>query len=198
MHKSINNMLNMSTNYGRSMCKQATWNKGKIIPRKDPNVWRMDKGGNVIRFSHHGKHKSKYGWDIDHIISKADGGADIIENLQPLRYDVNRSCGKKTSKTGMNMKKLHDARKEKQLERNPNTFLNNQELTITENSVMFVKQSPLTVSSLAKIIKIKKHTITVHWLHANYLEEIINDSDLFAELPIVRNRNHNIKSKNII
>lgn len=181
----------MSTNYGRSLCKQATWNKARIIPRKDPAVWRMDKGGNIIRYSHHGKHQSKFGWDIDHIISKADGGSDIIENLQPLRYDVNRSCGKKTNKPGMNMKKLHDARKEKQLERNPNTFLKTHATInsmIIENAVMFVKQSPLTNSKLAKIVKIKKHTITVHWLHTNYLEDLVNDIDLFEELPITRNR----------
>lgn len=180
---------NNDSNYGRPMCKDFTWNKGKIISGKNPKIWRMDKGKNIIKYNDHGNYMSPFGWDIDHIISKADGGSDIIENLQPLKYNVNRSCGNKTDKPGMNNVILHEARKKKQLERVSESFTPpKRSFRIMEDTIMYVKQSPITKFELAKIIKINKKSVLVNWLYSNYTQEIIYDIDLFENIPTKRTR----------
>ena len=67
----------IKTNYGQSGCKYATWVKGKHIKNKNPNIWRIDAGNNLIKYSEYNNNKSKYCWDIDHIIAKASGGTDL-------------------------------------------------------------------------------------------------------------------------
>lgn len=37
--------------------------------------------------------KSRYGWEIDHIIPVSKGGTDDIDNLQPLHWENNASKG---------------------------------------------------------------------------------------------------------
>jgi 5-methylcytosine-specific restriction endonuclease McrA len=34
--------------------------------------------------------ETEYGWEIDHIRPVSDGGADDLENLQPLQWENNR------------------------------------------------------------------------------------------------------------
>ncbi len=65
------------------------WAKGKVIPNYDSNIWRKDVEGNVIKKSNHGK-TIDYGWEIDHIIPLAKGGADTLANKQPLQWQANR------------------------------------------------------------------------------------------------------------
>jgi len=70
----------------------AVWNKGRIIDGYDPNQWRRDICGNVLRYEDHGK-TTKYGWEIDHIVPASKGGTNYLSNLQPLYWSTNRSKG---------------------------------------------------------------------------------------------------------
>ena len=47
------------------------WAKGRIIPDFDPNEWRWDHAGRVMRFNDYGNRQSKFGWEKGHIIADA-------------------------------------------------------------------------------------------------------------------------------
>lgn len=64
-----------------------------MIPGYDPNVWRRDAFGHPIRFSDYGDRSSLYGWEQDHILPKALGGSDALDNLRPLHCKNNASLG---------------------------------------------------------------------------------------------------------
>ena len=180
----------IKTNYGQSGCKYATWVKGKHIKNKNPNIWRIDAGNNLIKYSEYNNTKSKYCWDIDHIIAKSSGGTNYIINLQPLQSKINRGAGNSDNKPGLDKQILHDARKAKYLQYNP--IINNNKrniIKLIENTIMYVKQSPLTEPQLAKILSIHKNEVTVLWLYSNYKQNIVLDKDLFSEVPTTRTRN---------
>lgn len=71
--------------------KYMVWAKGQIVIGYDPNEWRRDTYGNLIRFSDHGNRNSSYGWEIDHIVPVVLGGADDLSNLRPLHWKANVS-----------------------------------------------------------------------------------------------------------
>ena len=68
---------------------QAVWEKGYEILGLDPKVWQKDSMGNKIKRDEHGK-TTKHGWEIDHIEPTSKGGADTLENKQPLQWEENR------------------------------------------------------------------------------------------------------------
>ena len=70
--------------------KTRTWNALKSIPGKDPDVWRKDRYGNVVRYASYGTKKGKYAWELDHIKPKSKGGTDKPANLQALHRDENQ------------------------------------------------------------------------------------------------------------
>lgn len=72
---------------------QAVWNKGRMIPGYDPNLWRHDADGRVIRRDAYGKTDSPHGWQIDHIAATAIGGMDVYGNLRRLHCKGNASRG---------------------------------------------------------------------------------------------------------
>jgi hypothetical protein len=192
--------MNSKTNYGQSGCKDATWIKGKVIKNKSPNSWRTDAGNNLIKYSDYNNNKSKYCWDIDHIIPKSSGGTDYINNLQPLQSKMNRGCGNSENKPGLDKQILHDARKCKYNARNErNTIINqnknrNKIIKLIENTIMYVKQSPLTEPQLATILYIHKNEVTVLWLYSNYKQNIVLDKDLFLEVSTTRTRRTHSKN----
>lgn len=65
------------------------WNKALTVISLDPNLWRLDSHFKPIKFTEYGNRDSKYGWEIDHIISKNHGGANSDSNLQPLNWRSN-------------------------------------------------------------------------------------------------------------
>jgi hypothetical protein len=74
--------------------KRAVWEKGRRIPGRDPNVWREDGYGFVIKYEDHGDRNSLYGWEIDHHpVPLALGGFDTLENLRPLHCTANATLG---------------------------------------------------------------------------------------------------------
>lgn len=65
------------------------WKKAKTVPGRDPNVFRQDPYGNLIRKDQYGK-ESKQGWEIDHIKPVSLGGSDHLSNLQAMQTAKNR------------------------------------------------------------------------------------------------------------
>ena len=73
----------------------AVWSKASIDYNYNPNEYRRDYCGALIRFSDYGNTSSSFGWEIDHIWPKSLGGGDEISNLQALHWLNNRSKGDK-------------------------------------------------------------------------------------------------------
>lgn len=67
----------------------AVWAKGKIVSNNEQNVWRKDECDAWIKRSEHGNRNSTYGWEIDHIKPKDQGGSDNLSNLRPLQWENN-------------------------------------------------------------------------------------------------------------
>ncbi len=72
---------------------KIVWLKGTIIPRENPDIFREDICGSIIKYSDHGNTNSIYGWEIDHIKPVSKGGDDSLSNLQPLKWINNRRKG---------------------------------------------------------------------------------------------------------
>lgn len=69
------------------------WNKGAEINGFSRVDWRRDICGAVMKFEEYGNRNSKYGWEIDHIKPKFEGGTDELMNLQPLHWENNNHKG---------------------------------------------------------------------------------------------------------
>jgi hypothetical protein len=68
----------------------AVWEKAK----KEFGFYFYKKDGcSAIIAKHEYGQRSKYGWEIDHIIPVSMGGTDDLENLQALHWENNSSKG---------------------------------------------------------------------------------------------------------
>lgn len=66
------------------------WEKGEPVRGKNPDDWRKDSAGKIIRRSSYGT-RGDYGWEIDHKVPRSQGGSNDIRNLQPLHWEKNRA-----------------------------------------------------------------------------------------------------------
>ena len=76
---------------GRAFSKEiieAVWLKGRTMGIYA--TLRVDAWGWTIVEQDHGNIRSRYGWEIDHIVPVAQGGTDELDNLQPLQWENNR------------------------------------------------------------------------------------------------------------
>ena len=69
--------------------KEQSWEKAKTIRGRNPDTWRRDKFGNILRQGSYGT-QGEYGWEIDHIKPKSKGGSDQPKNLRALYWEKNR------------------------------------------------------------------------------------------------------------
>ncbi|MDP6454880.1 MAG: HNH endonuclease signature motif containing protein [SAR202 cluster bacterium] len=69
--------------------KTQVWQKARRVRGRNPNIWRRDSGGNIIRKQSYGTH-GEFGWEIDHKKPISKGGTNGSRNLQPLHWRENR------------------------------------------------------------------------------------------------------------
>ena len=67
----------------------GAWDRAATVRGQDPNVWRRDEMGNIIRYGSYGT-TGEYGWEIDHRNPVANGGTDHGRNLRVLHWQSNR------------------------------------------------------------------------------------------------------------
>lgn len=66
----------------------AVWEKARAMGTSA--ILRVDAWGWTIVRQDYGNARSRYGWEIDHVIPVAQGGTDDLTNLQPLQWENNR------------------------------------------------------------------------------------------------------------
>ena len=76
----------------QKVLRDAVWAKAEAISRdNEEKGFRKDDCGAWIRYQDYGDRSSEtnYGWEIDHIKPRSDGGSDDITNLRPLHWANN-------------------------------------------------------------------------------------------------------------
>lgn len=68
------------------------WDKATIVPNYDSNIWRQDFAGAWIRRDAYGQ-RTKYGWEVDHLVPVSKGGSDDLSNLAALHWQNNVTKG---------------------------------------------------------------------------------------------------------
>lgn len=70
---------------------QAVWEKAEIVQDYDSAKYHKDQCGAWMRRNEYGSRNSIYGWEIDHIKPKSQGGSNNLSNLRPLQWKNNAS-----------------------------------------------------------------------------------------------------------
>ena len=69
--------------------KDYAWENAATITGKNPNVWRKDIMGNIIRYDSYGT-RGEFGWHVDHKRPVSKGGSEHLRNIQALHHEANR------------------------------------------------------------------------------------------------------------
>ena len=77
--------------------KDVAWDNASKVRSKNPDTWRRDTYGNLIRKGSYGTNGG-FGWEVDHINPKSKGGSDSSKNIQALNTKKNRSLSNKYPK----------------------------------------------------------------------------------------------------
>lgn len=79
--------------------KRAVWEKAGIVPGRDPNHYRLDDHGSLIRYADYGTRLSDHGWLFDRYprAQRQDSG-DEIANLRPLHWRNDPALGRLISR----------------------------------------------------------------------------------------------------
>lgn len=72
---------------------EAVWQKAKIVPNNNPDVFRQDYAGAWIKHDQYGRRDTTYGWEIDHCRPESLQGTDDYSNLYPLHWRNNVQKG---------------------------------------------------------------------------------------------------------
>ena len=64
--------------------QDQVWQKAKSVPGMDPEFFRLDEEGAVIRKSDFNNESSIYGWCYFHLKPVWEGGNDDLWNIKPL------------------------------------------------------------------------------------------------------------------
>lgn len=72
--------------------KLAAWTACRPVEGLSPADYRADDYGHIIRWTDYGS-QSENGWEIDHALPSALGGADHVTNCRALHWRRNRSLG---------------------------------------------------------------------------------------------------------
>jgi hypothetical protein len=70
---------------------QKVWEKADVVPGFNPRIWRKDCCGALIHKIQYGNRKSAFGWELDHVVLKSQGGSNRLSNLRPLQWK-NNAC----------------------------------------------------------------------------------------------------------
>lgn len=174
------------TNYGCKNCAKAVWEKATIIPGENPDVFRKDVMGKIIRFDDLNSKTSNTAWNIDHVVPKTRGGSNDITNLQPMnRIDNIRFSNKlDRNKPGFNLRSYFNSLLMKRTGKN--ILLQQKEplLKFAIGDIVYTRQSP--ISPIWKYARIQllsqiEDKVVVRWLDANYEQELPYCSLLFGE-----------------
>ncbi len=64
--------------------RDQVWQKARSVPGMDPELFRADEEGSVIRKTDFNNEASIYGWCFFHLTPVWEGGNDDLWNLKPL------------------------------------------------------------------------------------------------------------------
>ena len=84
--------------------KRAVWEKAGIVPGRDPEHYRLDDFGSLIRYADYGTRLSDYGWQFDRTPpaqrqeTAGHGAGDEVANLRPLHWRNDPALGRLISR----------------------------------------------------------------------------------------------------
>lgn len=67
---------------------ELVWQKAQTVEGYDEAKWRKDFAGAWVQRNQYGL-RTEYGWCVDHIIPKSEGGSDEPSNLIPMHWRNN-------------------------------------------------------------------------------------------------------------
>lgn len=68
---------------------QEVWEKGTVVTKNNPDIWRQDQCGAWIARSGYGRQDSPFCWEINYIHSQNQKGGQDISNLRPMQWENN-------------------------------------------------------------------------------------------------------------